>query len=77
MKKLQKQKIRQQLKEQGEKKKAQMFIDIMKDEMTKMSEDELNELSKSIMDLANLEEPTMEQINEVIEEAGCKLEEAK
>ena len=38
-----------------------------------MSEEELNELSQAILDLANEEEPTMEQVEEVIDQVNEEL----
>lgn len=73
MKKLRKQKIQQQLKEQNADKQAKEFTGILRDEISKMSEEELNELSQAILDLANEEEPTMEQVEEVIDQVNEEL----
>lgn len=73
MKKLRKQKIQQQLKEQSADKQAKEFTGILRDEISKMSEEELNELSQAILDLANEEEPTMEQVEEVVDQVNEEL----
>ena len=73
MKKLRKQKIQQQLKVQNADKQAKEFTGILRDEISKMSEEELNELSQAILDLANEEEPTMEQVEEVIDQVNEEL----
>lgn len=73
MKKLRKQKIQQQLKMQNADKQAKEFTGILRDEIAKMSEEELNELSQAILDLANEEEPTMEQVEEVVDQVNEEL----
>ena len=73
MKKLRKQKIQQQLKVQNADKQAKEFTGILRDEIAKMSEEELNELSQAILDLANEEEPTMEQVEEVVDQVNEEL----
>lgn len=74
MKKLRKEKIQKQLNEQRATKYAKEFTSELKNQIAALSEDELAQLSESILALANEENPTMEQVTEVVEEAFDKTE---
>ena len=56
IKKLRRKKIKQQLKEQRATKEAKEFTDKMREEVAKMSEEQLDELSKEIANIVNEEE---------------------
>ena len=61
IKKLRRKKIKQQLKEQRATKEAKEFTDKMREEVAKMSEEQLDELSKEIANIVNEEEVDHEQ----------------
>ena len=56
IKKLRRQKIKQQLKEQRATKDAKEFTDKMREEVANMSDEQLDELSKEIANIVNEEE---------------------